>query len=284
MPVHHHDNVIDRNDPQVLLDLLESLPGPVVVGFQPTRRHVDLHIAPLPVDHRCGSAGLFGMRARHGWSAVGVSFTGRIRHLERDEVVAEGAGASVVVTRQGCHASRLRTEVPDEAGLDIGDLDGEGLLLDALHRVLGLPSPGEPPTPSMLALHTWAHEILRLLLVEGSVSWDLALRMHPGVPGPSASSISDEVIVEATLRAADGFRWESVHARAAGGAFAIDDLTAQEAAWMDTTLFARWVTATMPDPRVVADVLVDHDCAEVAERLLAVHDGVLHAPDPRRSR
>lgn len=282
MPRRRDHEVVDRDDPNVLLGLLEAFDDSVVVGFEPSRDHVDVHVAPLPADARSGSAGLFGMVAPTGWTAVGVALVGRARELDTREVVGAGANAAVVVSRDGRRASRMHLEGVEGRqqrdrragdGLSLGS-GGQGLVVDALHRMLGLPSPGRPPSGPMLATAIWTHLVLELLLVEGTVDWDAALALHPGDPGPGPVGPSDEMLVEATVRSADGFCWSHVHARAAAGATAVHGLTTREAGWMDTTMFARWVTGALPEPSVVAAVLRSHGCDLVAERLQRVADGV----------
>jgi hypothetical protein len=274
-------------DPEHLLGLLESFPDPVVVGFRPSRRHVDLHVAPLAGDDRAGAAGLFGMRAAAAWSAVGVTFCGRARHLDSGRVVASGASAAVVVTRDGACSSRMLLDGLDPTSEELGRATGgrvdgsaEGLVVDALHRILGLPSPGDPPSPALLAVTIWAHQVLEVLVCCRRVDWDDALALHPGDPGAGPVGPSDEMLLEATLRAADGFSWAAMHQRAAMGHAAVHELSASEAAWMDATMFGRWVTAALPDPSVAVGMLRAHGCQEVAERLQRVVDGVRRISAP----
>jgi hypothetical protein len=82
------------------------------------------------------------------------------------------------------------------------------------------------------------------------------------------------MLVEATVRSTDGFRWADMHARAASGAITVHELTTDEAAWMDTTMFARWVAGSMPDPSVAIGILELHHCHTVADRLRRVLHGV----------
>ncbi len=264
-----HPAVADRDDPCTLLGLLEDFPEPVVVGFRPTRRRVELHVAPLPPDARTGAAGLFGLTADPGWSAVGVAFAGRARQLRSGTLLDDRSSAAVVVTRSGRCASWVRSG-DDPTGGERVEGGAGGIVVDALHRILGLPSPGEPPSPALLAATVWAHEILELLLIDGSVGWDDALTLHPGEPGAGPVGPSDEMLLEATRRFAADFDWAAMHARAASGAVPVHELTTREAAWMDATMFARWVIGSLPDPFAVVDALRGHQCHEVAGRLEAL--------------
>ncbi len=267
------DAVADRDDPWTLLELLEDFPEPVVVGFRPTRRKVELHVAPLPPDARTGAAGLFGVQADPGWTAVGVAFAGRARHVHTNRLLDDRTSAAVVVTRDGRCASWMRTGDDATGGTRL-EGGAEGVVVDALHRVMGLPSPGEPPSPAVLAATVWAHEILEQLLIDGWVGWEDALALHPGDPGAGPVGPSDEMLLEATRRCAADFDWTAMHARAASGAVPVHELTTREAAWMDVTMFARWVTGSMPDPAAVVHSLREHRCGEVAARLERLLDAL----------
>jgi hypothetical protein len=159
-------------------------------------------------------------------------------------------------------------------GGDRSDGGAEGIVVDSLHRMLGLPVPGAPPGPARLAITIWAHQILELLLSRGTVTWRDALEVHPGEPGVGSVAPSDEMLVEATVRSTEGFRWSDMHARAACGAITVHELTTAEAAWMDTTMFARWVAGSMADPSVAVGILELHQCHAVADRLRRVLDAV----------
>lgn len=275
-PAPPHDLVPSREgSAEQLLPILESLPAPVIVGFEPTEHHVDVHVAELPPDERTGAAGLFCLVAEPSWTAIGVGFGGRARHMETREVVSTDVRAAVVVTRQGDVASRMLVD-----GTDQSDSGAGGVIVDSLHRALGLPSPGRCPTAAELAVDVWAHQVLELVLLEGHITWEQAVLLHPGHPGGGGPiGPSEEMLVEATHRAAVGFDWADLHERTASGRRQVPDLTPEEAAWMDTTMFARWVTGSLPDAQFVVRTLRSHGCEQVAERLLAVIDAV-HAAAP----
>jgi hypothetical protein len=86
------------------------------------------------------------------------------------------------------------------------------------------------------------------------------------------------MLVEALVRLTDGFRWGDMHARAANGTVPAYLLSTSEAAWMDTTMFARWVEGSLPDVLTVIDVLTYHRCDRVAARLQRILD-VLDRPE-----
>ena len=265
--------IVDHDDPTPLLELLSHFPDSVVVGYEPDGDHVQLHVAPLLSDDRAAAAGLFGLHAEPSWSAAGVAVVGRARHLHTRQVVGDGANAAVVVTRSGAVASRFHVDGLDDAlpaAPDGGGEGAEGLVVDALHRMLGLPVRGTQVPPAHLALTVWADRVLDVLLSEGSLDWADALRLHPGDPGPGPIGPSIEMLVEATVRFTDGFDWADLHRRTAQGRRAGYDLTPQEAAWMDVTMFSRWVAGSLPDLGHALHVIDLHGCHTVADRLRKV--------------
>ena len=282
-----------------LIDLVEAIGaetdglGPMVFGFEPHPEGVDLHSAPLPHDERAIAAGLFTMRAEPGWTAVAAAFSGRARHPDSGQVVGLAEGA-VVVDRRGGIASRLRVEdLPVEPLPDGGAVGG--LTVDALHRMLGMPSPGEPPHPALLSLALWCELLLAHGTQGDTTTWADAVALHPGRPGRgrrdgagargdryigaahhSAGTPVDasvETVTEATMRADEELDWARMHRRACAGHGA-PDLSIAEVRWMDPTLYARWLLGSFPDPVLTAEVLRANDGERAAAGLLEVCDAV----------
>lgn len=278
-------------DATTLLRLLGALPDCVAVGFEPTVRHLDVHFRPLPDDDRAAAAGLFTIVVPRTWTAVGAVLVGRARDLDTGIVVGNEAAARIVVTRSGEIASELSVDgdrdgdrSPDPSSS--GTAGPEGVLVDTLHRMLGLPSPGAPPSLRALVLGLWFGEILHLALDGRVVSWREAAQLHPGDIGTARVTPSVETLVEATTRASLELSWSRMRRRAVRGEFRPADLSAREAAWMDDTMFARWVISSFPEPALAIGLLRDLDSTEAADGLDAVRSGLLDAcgDDPRQGR
>ena len=80
------------------------------------------------------------------------------------------------------------------------------------------------------------------------------------------------------MRAAE-FQWEGLHRMAIAGAPAdAFRLRGDEAAWMDTTMFARWTLGSLSSPSLTTMLLRTHGCDDVADRLRDVARAV--EPDP----
>ncbi len=265
--------VPDPDDP-------DGFAHPSVFGFEPVNDGIDVHVGPLPRDDRAIAAGLFGMRADPAWSAVAASFSGVARHPAGGDPVGR-ADASVVVDRNGDVASALRLDgrlVPN----DHDEHPPQGLTIDALHRMLGVPSPGRPPRAELFALAVWSELLVQHATDGCGTSWTDAVSLHPGEPGhparsrgrPSQVDPSVETVVEATMRCAQQMDWSRLHRRAVAGQGPAD-LTPDEIEWMDATLYARWLLGSFPDPRTAAEVLRAHGDEHAASGLLAVTDAVM---------
>lgn len=253
-----------------LLGLLAAVPESAVVGFQPGRLHVDLHLAPLPPDARAGAAGLFTMRADEEWSAVGAVLVGTARDTRTHRLISTEVLVRLVVTRAGHVASEMYLDGVAAIAPGIDPRTPEGIVVDALHRVLGLDSPGTAPPLATLVLNLWLDQVLESALRLDGVSWADAVALHPGRPGSARVGPSIETIVEATMRAAEELDWERMRRRAAAGQIRVADLTAREAAWMDPIMFGRWMVSSLPDPAAALDALRNLGAGEAADNIAAV--------------
>lgn len=238
-----------------------------VIGIDEQRDGIDVHLAPLPHDERCAAAGFFGMRAGPTWCAVASLTSGRGRHLHTWEVVGQ-VRSLIVVGRDATVTSALRVDGrPTE---DPGPV--EGLVVDALHRVLGLPSPGEPPPRALFALAVWSQLLVLHAIEHGPLSWDDAVELLPEPPAAGAPS-SVDAVVDAVLRGGEDLCWDRLHRRALAG-HGPAELSRDELRWMDATFYARWALGSLPDAALASKVLREHGCTRVAAAVTAVADRV----------
>jgi len=276
-----------------LLGLLTSLPDHLVIGVEHRGDHLDLFVRPFPEDDRSGVAGLLAFVAPARWCAVGAVVGGTARDPATGRVLSTDCTIRVVVTRHGEVAShtlvdgvaidtpsdRLETAARPEAVPLVDPFidptgESQGLLVDVLHRALGLPCPGAPPELPALAALVWLNSVLEHALLRGHITWPEAVELHPGDPGPSHVLASVEMLTEALVRSADDADWRRMHRRAAAGHSPTADLSAQEVAWMDTTLFARWTMSALTDHHSTIATLRTIGCEDVADRIDAVVDAV----------
>ncbi|MFM7068229.1 MAG: hypothetical protein ACKOYM_02100 [Actinomycetes bacterium] len=264
----------------LLLDTVSRVPGPIdrpeIIGFVFVEQGVDVHVAGLPQDPRCAAAGMFGFEAPDHWCGIGIRCTGTaqpvgIDHDHRSDVETSGAAtATLVVDRNGAVAAAV--DLPPHGPVDPGP--PSGLLVDALHRALGLPAPGTAPDPSQLILGIWLDELLEVSAAHGAPSWAEAVRLHPAAPCTGRIPASPEAVAEATLRLLDGRTWSKFRQDALDGTFPTPDLSVGEIAWMDDTMFARWVTSSLPEPATVAATLSGTGATEAAVGVCAVLSAV----------
>lgn len=267
-----------------LLALLAELPPPTVAGLEPTDDALQFHLRPIDDDPRGTLAGLFELVVPESWQAIAVCVEGSEDSPGAD--AESDVDIRALLTRSGELCTRIDgTEHVVQFDPSIADDAPSGLLVDCLHRILGMPSPGSPPDPVDVALGTWAQSMIERLFDRGDLSWADAVALHPGTPRTTRSSAhspidpSIETMVEATFRSTENWSWERMHRRARQGSVTAA-LTASEASWMDTTMYGRWVMSHLADPIGVADLLDSHDFREVAVGLRAVVEGVEHWRDP----
>lgn len=268
-----------------LLELLREVPESSLVGFEVGRRKRRLHLGEFPSDDRSAAAGLFCMQVPRGWNAVGFKVLGTARNLDDNEPVARVV-TSAVVTRNGEMASCLQSDADRVQRPGISEelskepLDGspmsespQGTLIDSLHRMLGLPSPGpEAPQPA-LVMGLWCDDLIVHILDRGTMTWIEATSLHPLAGANPAIAPSVEMIVEATLRASH-VNWERLRMKAVMRGEVCAGLAPEEIAWMDATMYSRWVLGTFPEHNLAAELLVEAGCHQTAERLRNVANEV----------
>ena len=283
-----------------LLELCDELPPFSIAGFEVSKRKINVHVASVPPDERCGSAGLFGVRAPRSWLGVGIKIGGTARRLDSGE--GQGTAVSAVaLTRKGDMASYIEidgeriTEVappPRMAGGKGGHVEGfqlddasssdldndeavnigrpQGVLVDSLHRILGLPSPGlEIGTPAM-ATSLWLSDVLAILFIKGSIDWTEAAMAHPLIGQHPIIPPSVEMVVEATCRASELVNWERLRNNAIAKGDESAGLTPDEMRWMDSTMFSRWIISSFPDPEDVVETMIELGCIDAAQRVAEV--------------
>ena len=247
--------------------------GPALLGFSFVEGGVDVAATLIPHDPRCVAAGLFGFTAPDHWAGAAVVCGGAPRPL--DDNLAPGpddapreAVAVMVVDRAGHVASSVRMDDGDP--YDPGP--PSGLLVDALHRTLGLPAPGPHPPPAAMVLSVWVDRLVTLAVGGHVPTWTEAALVHPGVPGHGGVAASAETVAHATTEVLEGQGWSEVRSRCAAGGYRAADLSRTEAAWMDDTLFARWMLSAVPDLRPACHLLRSLGAREVANGVEEVAD------------
>lgn len=156
------------------------------------------------------------------------------------------------------------TPVPGPAG---------GVVIDALHRVLAIPVPGQAPPLIDLVAGMWFHQVMRLIDLGSDLGWAelAAAHLQPDRrPTPSLPPPSEEVVAASIRRLAEDASWEHLRTAAAIGRLTAPELDPHEADWMDATMFGRWMVDSFPSFDSLAFRLSDLGADDALRRISAV--------------
>lgn len=274
-----------------LLTVLGGLDTGSLVIVQPDRPgHMTLGVRELPADPRCAGAGLFGLDVPTGCSLIAASFIGRCSSDGDAGTDGGAAGGSAptrvdaLVTALGDVHARVRHgyEPPQPV---VGA--PSGVMVDAMHRAIRLPSPGSPPPLTELVGRMWLHRVLGL--PSPAPTWSQAATTHldpgrSGRPRRGGEPTTDEV-VDSILELADDADWRDLHRAAAIGRMAVPELDPLEADWMDHTMFARWMVESFRSTDVALAMLRSSGADATADRIDEVLSRIAAtAPVLRRGR
>jgi hypothetical protein len=209
----------------------------------------------LPLDGAHPLEVLMGFRAPLHWRLLGVSCTGRARHLraggelQRPRPEGDAVTVTLLVDRDGDAACVVRN------GDEVTPMPGrpEGTVADACRRALALPT--APPPRSTLGLWTlaWLDRVVEEASRAGATArlatWAQVAELHAavgpltgafsGVSGPAALAASAQALAEA---------WTWARLRDDPGVVEVPGQppSPQVAAWMDDGMWARWLLSRLP--------------------------------------
>lgn len=286
-------------DAEALLEVVDTFPSPAAVGIEPAGEGLNIHFKELPPDDRSGSAGLFGFHAPDSWHAIGLTVEGRAVPVgdsfelpdDLDPSMLDSDGDisySILVTRTGEFASRLRLQGDEiqNSWPNAGDFPDvpQGVSVDALHRVMGLASPGDEPPTALLMLSLWLGSVVEVLATTNRMTWSKAATLHPGFKGPVKVDPSVEMVAEAIVRSSANTSWERLRTRGASRTGTTMELEPHELRWMDATMYGRWVMSFQLDLELVIAALTAAGTGDVGRRIAdvidAVHERCAHTADP----
>ncbi len=249
-------DLVGRLEPCCLLADL----GPCRAGTSPRGRR-ELAVRRLSPDPRCGAASMFGVTVPDHCCGVAVTMVGTLGtalgHLPIDSTehpslsgrLDTAVRLDLAVVRTGTTRVRVTEVGPDGPGATVLDDErGDGMLVDALHRVLGVATRGPAPSFAELVLGIWSRHLLLHLDRHGPISWRDAATLHPAAVQRGDTPPSAEVLASACARVRDDVDWERIRSDTAAGRCAAPELAAAEAAWMDAPMFGRWCVESYPPP------------------------------------
>lgn len=195
----------------------EDMSGPAhLLRFEVREDGVDFGVKALaagqhPLDE------LLGLVAPDEWHALGTvshgwatKFTNQRPSRAADR---ERIRAVHVCGRDGTEVGGYRMATGE---LELQDTPAVGTIPDALRRAVGLPTPPPEFPPAEVTAADWLD----------AVADNAALVREPPVPYSDWEDV----------------RWDVITRKRIG------NMTATDAAWMDTGMFARWMAATYPRP------------------------------------
>lgn len=169
-----------------------------------------------------------------GIVASSVIATGSLR-AHHDAALAIG------VTRSGCIRSLLATNASV-----IDTKEPQGWLVDACLRSLGQPAPACTIPSLSYPVALWLDRLMVALLAEPTarpLTWSDAVRL---CPVPRRWRSIDPVDLGTTLGSTTR-SWKTLRQAAAQGVYSPAGVSADQAAWMDDPMFARWCMGSFPD-------------------------------------
>lgn len=225
-------------------------------------------IRDLPADPRCAGAGLFGLDLPDECELAAVSFTGSCSEpLDAPDVRVDALVTATGEIHSQVHHPDGPAPVSGRAG---------GVVVDALHRTLGLPAPGSPPPLVDLVTGMWFHQVMRLIDRGCDLGWANIAAAHLRPDGGVGRArglqppASEEVVAASIRRLADDASWDRLRTAVVIGRLAAPELDAEEAEWMDATMFGRWMADSFPSFDTLSHRLTDVGAADAVQRIGSV--------------
>lgn len=260
----------------VVLSVMAGLDDHTLIHVAPDGdAHATVGVRQIPHDPRCAGAGMFGLRAPEDATIVGLSFRARsgstyFPHGQGGDAGRDRTRVEVVVSASGLIDARIH---PSDAETFAVVEAPNGVVVDALHRLMGRPVPGERPPLTALVAGMWMAEILRPPAGRTAPKWSEVAAAHDPMAEHDGVRLitptTPEQVAEQMQQLVDEASWRDLHRAAAIGRMTTPELTAEEAAWMDTTMFARWMTDSFPAPAAAVAQLRRRGATDAADGIVA---------------
>ncbi len=161
-------------------------------------------------------------------------------------VVGCGSSRSTTTTRS---SGSTRQRPPGSCAISSSDdpRPRRGLTVDALHRMLDLPSPGDPPPTPLMALAVWSQDLIERLLDGQHLTWPDAVALPPGAPSGARSRPRSRRWSEANLATQGSISWGTTAPTGAGRPRPASTCRPRDRLDGPVVLYARWVVDSLPD-------------------------------------
>lgn len=291
----HHDTELLRHIARRLHD--GDRPGAGVPTLLIVHAEPDLPTAQHHIERRALTdpdpvVSLIGIRAEPSWRIAGVISTATAHAGSPDRAPSP----CTLLHLQHRHGDSMTIiDRPDAASITLepDSRPRDGRIPDACRRIFGLSTSPAPTDMTAFVLDAWLSLVLRAALLQPGLGWDEIeqLNFAHRLMGraPSATTCAPALLAERTRQAAAALDWGRYRlACTALGGCPVSDLTPDAIDWMDTGMFARWSSASLPDTGELLDLLEPVVEPDAFDRLWATislsHPDPIPDPNPRHLR
>jgi hypothetical protein len=222
---------------------------------------------------------LAGFDAPPEWAAIGVVTEGNARHMVDPTVERRRVRCVHLVDRTGASGSVVRLQGDEPLPLGDGS-QPEGRIDDSCRRALGLATAPPASTTLQLWAVVWLERVIEWVGCCGpDVDWVDLATLHPAV----AVLVGDDEarwerdaadkLVRLGEVLADVQSWPVLRLACAAGEWAVDDVPADVAGWLDDGAFSRWVLGAYPS----LDQLLAAACEVVQPSIRRRLRGAVHS-------
>jgi len=234
-----HRTASDGGGPTHLVGLVDA---GALVGEPDAAGHPD-HLVLTALDDPDPATLLLGRTAPAELWAVGVAAGVRTRPLD-DLSRADDAAFVHLVDRRGCSVAVLGPPGTAPAVTGPHAEPALGRIADACRRMLGLPTAPPPGDMTTHVVDLWLARVTRAALSEPGLDWPAVVALNPSLelPRPSTVVPTPAATARRTVELGRQLDWDRYRLRCVeAGGTPFGELTADDAAWMDAGMFARWM-------------------------------------------
>ena len=204
-------------------------------------------------------ASLIGLRAEPSGVIVGI-VAGALARSEQPTSDESSCGLVHLLHRSGVSITTIERHEAESIRLGPDPTIRDGRVPDVCRRIFDLATAPAPADMTRFVLDAWLSLVLRSALMRPGLRWpeieQLSLVHHlVGIPAPASPS-TPAGLAGLTRSAAASLDWHRYRAACVAlGGCPVSDLTPHAIEWMDTGMFARWSSASLPGTDELLDLL-----------------------------
>ena len=204
-------------------------------------------------------AALIGLRAEPSWVIVGI-VAGALARSQQPRGESSSCGLIHLLHRSGVSMTTIDRHEAESIRLGPDPTIRDGRVPDVCRRTFGLATASAPADMTAFVLDAWLSLVLRSALMRPGLRWpeieQLNLVHHlAGAPAP-LSPTTPAGLAHLTRAAAASLDWHRYRAACiALGGCPVSDLPPHAIKGMDTGMFARWSSDSLPSTDELLDLL-----------------------------